>query len=70
MPTTLYTVVRAAVEVVDETGFTGEAHDLERFRSRVITRVLTLAEKVGAADADDLLDNLWEVLICRTMELT
>jgi uncharacterized protein (DUF2336 family) len=63
MPDSLYPAVRAAVEVVDETGFDGEARDLERFRSRVITRVLTLVDDVEASDADYLLDKLGDVLI-------
>jgi uncharacterized protein (DUF2336 family) len=68
MPPALYNVVRAAVEVADEMGFTGAERDLERFRSRVITRVLALAETAGEADADNLLDNLWEVLICKNLD--
>jgi uncharacterized protein (DUF2336 family) len=63
MPAALYDAVRAAVDVVDETGFDGEARDLERFRSRVITRVLTLVESVDSADADYLLDKLRDVLV-------
>jgi uncharacterized protein (DUF2336 family) len=63
MPPALYNAVLAAVEVVDETGFDGQARDLERFRSRVITRVLTLVETVDEADADYLLDKLEDVLI-------
>ena len=63
MPAALYGAFRAAVEVVDETGFDGHARDLERFRSRVISRVLTLVETVDAADADYLLDKLGDVLV-------
>ena len=63
MPETLFVAVRAAVDVVDELRFDGEARDLERFRSRVITRVLTLVETVDAADADYLLDKLGDVLV-------
>jgi len=63
MPGALYSAVRAAVDVVDETGFDGEARDLERFRSRVITRVLTLVETLDPADADYLLDKLGDVLV-------
>lgn len=62
MPPSLYAAVLAAVEVVDETGFDGNARDLERFRSRVISRVLTLADTVEEADADYLLDKLEDVL--------
>jgi uncharacterized protein (DUF2336 family) len=63
MPEALYGAVRAAVDVVDESGFDGEPRDLERFRSRVITRVLTLVDTVDAADADYLLDKLGDVLM-------
>jgi uncharacterized protein (DUF2336 family) len=63
MPPGLYGAVLAAVDVVDETGFDGMPHDLERFRSRVITRVLTLVEAVDDADADYLLDKLEDVLV-------
>ncbi len=34
MPAGLYAAVRAAVEVVEETGFDGDPRDLERFRGR------------------------------------
>jgi hypothetical protein len=63
LPEALYSVVSAAVDVVDETGFDGEDHDLERFRSRVISRILTLVETFDAADADYLLDKLRDVLV-------
>jgi uncharacterized protein (DUF2336 family) len=63
MPDSLYAAVLAGVEVVAETGFDGEARDLERFRSRVITRVLTLVETLDATDADYLLDKLGDVLV-------
>jgi uncharacterized protein (DUF2336 family) len=63
MPERLYEAVKAAVDVVDELEFDGEPRDLERFRSRVITRVLTLVESVDAADADYLLEKLGDVLV-------
>jgi uncharacterized protein (DUF2336 family) len=63
MPEPWLDAVRAAVETVDETGFDGNARDLERFRARVITRVLTAVESVDAADADYLIDKLGDVLI-------
>jgi uncharacterized protein (DUF2336 family) len=63
MPAALFGAVRAAVDVVDETGFDGQARDLERFRSRVISRVLTLVKTVDTADADYLLDKLDDVLV-------
>ena len=63
MPDALFVAVRAAVDMVDETRFDGEPRDLERFRARVISRVLTLVETVDAADADYLLDKLGDVLV-------
>jgi uncharacterized protein (DUF2336 family) len=63
MPEALFDPVRAAVDVVDELRFDGEARDLERFRARVITRVLTLVETLDAADADYLVDRLGDVLM-------
>jgi hypothetical protein len=49
--------------VVDETGFDGNPRDLERFRARVIARVLTTVESLDAADADYLIDKLGDVLV-------
>ena len=63
MPKALYGAVVAAIDVMDETGFDGHPRDLERFRARVITRVLTLVETVDEADADYLLDKLEDVLV-------
>jgi uncharacterized protein (DUF2336 family) len=63
MPEALFPAVQAAVDVVDELRFDGEARDLERFREHVISRVLTLVETVDAADADYLLDRLGDVLM-------
>lgn len=62
MPASLFNAVRTAVDVVDETGFDGNERDLERFRARVITRVLTMAGPVDDADADYLIDKLGDVL--------
>ena len=63
MPAAFYPAVRAAVDVVDEIGFDGEPRDLERFRSRVITRVLTLVDTVEPSNADYLLEKLGDVLV-------
>lgn len=63
MPETLFGAVQAAVDVVDEWRFDGQPRDLERFRARVISRVLTLVETVDAADADYLVDKLGDVLL-------
>jgi uncharacterized protein (DUF2336 family) len=62
MPATLLPAVQAAVDVVDETGFDGQPRDLERFRSRVLARVLTQVEDFDAADAEYLVDKLGDML--------
>ncbi len=62
MPDALFDAVRAAIDVVDETGFDGNARDLERFRARVISRVLTMTGSVESADADYLIEQLGEIL--------
>jgi uncharacterized protein (DUF2336 family) len=62
MPENLFDVICAAIVVVDETGFDGDPRDLERFRGRVISRVLTVADSIDAADADYLVDKLGDVL--------
>jgi uncharacterized protein (DUF2336 family) len=62
MPDSLFDAICAAVDVVDETGFDGDARDLERFRARVISRILTVSETIDAADADYLVDKLGDVL--------
>ncbi len=68
MPEALYGVARGAIEVLDEMGRDEHAHDLERFRSRVITRVLAVVDTAEATDTDYLLDKLWEVLICKSVD--
>ncbi len=60
LPESLLGAVRAAV---DETGFDGNPRDLERFRARVIARVLTTAETLDSEDADYLIDKLGDVLV-------
>lgn len=62
MPESLFESIFAAVDVVDETGFDGDVRDLERFRARVISRVLTVTESIDPGDADYLVDKLGDVL--------
>ncbi|MDR3533794.1 MAG: hypothetical protein P4L90_24935 [Rhodopila sp.] len=50
-------------DVIEETGFVGQARDLERFRARVISRVLTLVDSVDVSDADYLIDKSGDVLV-------
>ena len=61
MPQSLFAAIQAAIEVVDETGFDGNPRDLERFRARVISRVLTVTETIDSADADYLIDKLGDI---------
>jgi uncharacterized protein (DUF2336 family) len=63
MPARLLPAVRVAVEVVRGTEFDGGERDHERFRSRVITRILTQFEDLPQEDLDYLLDKLSDVLV-------
>jgi len=54
--------VRVAVSVVLGTEFDGGERDHERYRSRVITRILTQFEDLPQEDLDYLLDKLGDVL--------
>ena len=58
MPAHLLPVIRAAVEVTDGTELDGGDHDLERFRARVIGRVLTQCENLDPDDLDYLVDRM------------
>lgn len=62
MPPRLLPAVRVAVDVVRGTEFDGGERDRERYRSRVITRILTQFEDLPQDDLDYLLDKLGDVL--------
>jgi len=62
MPPRLLPAVRVAVSVVLGTEFDGGERDHERYRSRVITRILTQFEDLPQEDLDYLLDKLSDVL--------
>jgi uncharacterized protein (DUF2336 family) len=62
MPPRLLAAVRVAVDVVCGTEFDGGERDRERYRSRVITRILTQFEDLPQEDLDYLLDKLGDVL--------
>jgi uncharacterized protein (DUF2336 family) len=62
MPPRLLPAVRVAVGVVCGTAFDGGERDRERYRSRVITRILTQFEDLPPEDLDYLLDKLGDVL--------
>jgi uncharacterized protein (DUF2336 family) len=58
----LFPAFRAAADVVDSTKFDGEARDMERFRARVISLVLTQFEDFDQEDLDYLVAKLGDVL--------
>ncbi len=62
LPPRLLPAVRVAIDVVHETELDGGARDLERYRARVIERVLTQFEDFGPEDLDYLLGKLGDVL--------
>jgi uncharacterized protein (DUF2336 family) len=62
MPPRLLPAVRVAVDVVRGTEFDGGDRDRERYRSRVITRILTQFEDLPQEDLDYLVDKLGDVL--------
>jgi uncharacterized protein (DUF2336 family) len=63
MPRRLLSAVRVAVDVLHGTEFDGGERDRERFRSRVITRILTQFEDLPQEELDYLLDKLSDVLV-------
>ena len=62
MPMSLMPVVRTAIDVVRETPMDGGEHDLERYRARVIERILTKYEGLGTEDVDYLLNKLGDLI--------
>jgi len=62
MPARLLPAVRVAVAVISGTEFDGGERDLERHRSRVITRILTQFEDLPQEDLDYLLQKLGDVV--------
>jgi uncharacterized protein (DUF2336 family) len=58
----LYPAFRAATDVIDGTQFDGEPRDMERFRSRVITRVLTQFNDFDPENLEYLVAKLGDVL--------
>ncbi|MDP9127392.1 MAG: DUF2336 domain-containing protein [Pseudomonadota bacterium] len=58
LPMQFLSAVRIAIDVVHETPMDGGARDRERYRARVIERVLTQAEILGPEDVDYLLEKL------------
>ncbi len=62
LPPGMYPIIRVALEVVQETQMTGAEHDRERYRARVIERILTQYEDFSAEDLQYLLDKLSDLV--------
>ena len=62
LPENLLPVFRVAVDAVNGTGLDGGERDLERYRGRVITRILSQCEDFGPDDLDYLVGKLGDVL--------
>lgn len=62
MPPNMMSVIRAALDVVHETEMDGQPHDRERYKARVIERVLTQFEDVGSDDFEYLLNKLGDIM--------
>lgn len=58
LPPRLLSAVRVALDVVEETKLDGQPHDRERYRRRVLERILTQFEDMNPEDLDYLLDKL------------
>ncbi|MGE3623761.1 MAG: DUF2336 domain-containing protein [Bdellovibrionales bacterium] len=62
LPSKIVPAVRIALDVLEDTLMDGEPHDRERYRAKVIERVLTQYQDFGAEDIDYLLSKLGDVL--------
>ncbi len=62
LPPRLLSAVRVAIDVVHETELDGEERDIERYRCRVIERILTQFEDMQSEDLDYLIDKLGDMM--------
>jgi uncharacterized protein (DUF2336 family) len=62
LPTRLFPAVRMAIEVLHEMPFAEAPDNRERYRTRVIERILSQYENFGADELDYLLEKLGDVL--------
>jgi uncharacterized protein (DUF2336 family) len=62
LPARLLPAVRAAIDVLREVQFDGQPHDHERYRARVIARILTQFEDFPEEDLDYMLGKLGDAL--------
>ncbi|WP_448204195.1 DUF2336 domain-containing protein [Azospirillum sp. sgz302134] len=63
LPAALLPACRIALDVLKETPYDGEAHDIERHRRRVIERILTQYEDLAPEDLDYLLAKLGDLMV-------
>ena len=62
LPESLLAVFRVAVDAVNSTGLDGGERDFERYRARVIARILSQCEDFSPDDLDYLVSKLGDVL--------
>jgi uncharacterized protein (DUF2336 family) len=62
LPARMFPAVRAAVDVLRDVQFDGGERDHERYRARVISRILTQFEEFPAEDLDYMLEKLGDAL--------
>jgi hypothetical protein len=62
LPARLLPVFRVAVDAVNSTGLDGGERDFERYRARVITRILSQCEDLAPGDLDYLVSKLGDML--------
>jgi uncharacterized protein (DUF2336 family) len=58
LPQGMFSIIRVALEVVKEMQLDGSDHDRDRYRARVIERILTQYEDFNPEDLNYLLDKL------------
>ncbi|MEZ5670174.1 MAG: DUF2336 domain-containing protein [Alphaproteobacteria bacterium] len=58
LPDEFYPAIKVAVDVMRETDYDGNDHDRERYRRRVVERILTQTEDIATEDLDYLLDRM------------
>lgn len=58
LPIQLLDICRAAIKVAEETNYDGMANDRQRFRDRMIERVLTMSEDINGDDLDYLISKM------------
>lgn len=62
LPQGMFAIIRVALEVVKEVNLDGADHDQERYRQRVIERILTQYEDFNLEDLNYLLDKLSDLV--------